>query len=51
MYVDVKQSRGDGERCVTSARAAAKETRSLKEMSLNTVVFFFLPLSPRRPHG
>ena len=26
MYVGLKQSRGDGERCVTPARAAAKET-------------------------
>ena len=28
MYVGLKQPRGDGERCVTPARAAAKETRS-----------------------
>ena len=27
MYVDLKQPRGDGERCVTPARAAAKETK------------------------
>ena len=27
MYVGLKQPRGDGERCVTPARAAAKETR------------------------
>ena len=26
MYVGLKQPRGDGERCVTPARAAAKET-------------------------
>jgi len=26
MSVGLKQPRGDGERCVTSARAAAKET-------------------------
>jgi len=26
MYVGLKQPLGDGERCVTSARAAAKET-------------------------
>ena len=28
MYVGLKQPRGDGERYVTPARAAAKETRS-----------------------
>ena len=28
MYVGLKQPRGDGERCVTPARAPAKETRS-----------------------
>ena len=33
MYVGLKQPRGDGERCVTSARAAAKETRFLKEFA------------------
>ena len=27
MYVGLKQQRGDGERCVTSARAAGKETK------------------------
>jgi len=27
MYVGLKQPRGEGERCVTSARAATKETR------------------------
>ena len=26
MYVGLKQPRGDGERCMTPARAAAKET-------------------------
>ena len=26
MHVDLKQPRGDGERCVTPARAAAKDT-------------------------
>ena len=29
MYVGLKQPRGDGERYVTPARAAAKETRQL----------------------
>ena len=29
MYVGLKQPRGDGERYVTPARAAAKETRKL----------------------
>ena len=28
MYVGLKQPLGDGERCVTPARAAAKETRA-----------------------
>ena len=28
MYVSLKQPLGDGERCVTPARAAAKETRT-----------------------
>ena len=31
MYVGLKQPRGDGERYVTPARAAAKETRSYPE--------------------
>ena len=30
MYVGLKQPRGDGERYVTPARAAAKETKVLK---------------------
>ena len=30
MYVGLKQPRGDGERCVTPARAAAKETTCFK---------------------
>ena len=30
MYVGLKQPRGDGERYVTPARAAAKETREVK---------------------
>ena len=38
MYVGLKQPRGDGERCVTPARAAAKETRC----SLNACI----PLAP-----
>ena len=33
MYVGLKQPRGDGERYVTPARAAAKETRLTLEMS------------------
>ena len=36
MYVGLKQARGDGERYVTPARAAAKET------NLRAVVFFSL---------
>ena len=31
MYVGLKQPLGDGERCVTPARAAAKETRIFAE--------------------
>ena len=31
MYVGLKQPRGDGERYVTPARAAAKETRGLQD--------------------
>ena len=31
MYVGLKQPLGDGERCVTPARAAAKETTCLDE--------------------
>ena len=31
MYVGLKQPRGDGERCVTPARAAAKETRYMSD--------------------
>ena len=34
MYVGLKQPRGDGERCVTPARAAAKETRSRRSKIL-----------------
>ena len=30
MYVGLKQPRGDGERCVTPARAATKETMATK---------------------
>ena len=30
MYVGLKQPLGDGERCVTPARAAAKETKRIK---------------------
>ena len=36
MYVGLKQPRGDGERYVTPARAAAKETRGLLENSPKT---------------
>ena len=32
MYVGLKQPRGDGERYVTPARAAAKETNKLPEV-------------------
>ena len=31
MYVGLKQPRGDEERCVTPARAAAKETRETQD--------------------
>ena len=33
MYVGLKQPLGDGERCVTPARAAAKETSSSSDRS------------------
>ena len=39
MYVGLKQPLGDGERCVTPARAAAKETI----LSLDPAVFLLLP--------
>ena len=32
MYVDLKQPREDGERCVTPTRAAAKETNHCSAM-------------------
>ena len=32
MYVGLKQPQGDAERCVTSARAVAKETSDITEM-------------------
>ena len=35
MYVGLKQPRGDGERYVTPARAAAKET-NIKEETVST---------------
>ena len=34
MYVGLKQPRGDGERYVTPARAAAKETREILDTRL-----------------
>ena len=38
MYVGLKQPRGDGERYVTPARAAAKETRTQVTRSLISVL-------------
>ena len=38
MYVGLKQPRGDGERCVTPARAAAKETSFI--LALESMVIF-----------
>ena len=35
MYVGLKQPRGDGERCVTPARAAAKETSNQLAFNFN----------------
>ena len=35
MYVGLKQPRGDGERYVTSARAASKETTNQPAVQLN----------------
>ena len=37
MYVGLKQPRGDGERCVTPARAAAKETKGYLNLALNNL--------------
>ena len=42
MYVGLKQPRGDGERCVTPARAAAKETNHIREK-----LIYILSLSQR----
>ena len=33
MYVGLKQPLGDGERCVTPARAAAKETKRTPDVA------------------
>ena len=41
MYVGLKQPLGDGERCVTPARAAAKETKSLLHINSFVVTFSF----------
>ena len=42
MYVGLKQPLGDGERCVTSARAAVKETNAklLKSANYASSAFF-----------
>ena len=37
MYVGLKQPRGDGERYVTPARAAAKETTILRTTRINAL--------------
>ena len=37
MYVGLKQPRGDGQRYVTPARAAAKETRTSSTISLTSI--------------
>jgi len=44
MHVGLRQLRGDGERCVTPARAAAKETTRCTA----SVVSIMLKLPPRR---
>ena len=41
MYVGLKQPRGDGERYVTPARAAAKETKYMSAQR-NFLNFFFI---------
>ena len=43
MYVSLKQPRGDGERYVTPARAAAKETKIIQESPLFENEFPALP--------
>ena len=39
MYVGLKQPLGDGERCVISARAAAKETRAAMVLNYLTDLY------------
>ena len=48
MYVGLKQPCGDGERYVTPARAAAKETNATQEK--NTALFLRLGLSSTLIH-
>ena len=45
MYVGLKQPRGDGERYVTPARAAAKETSCSQAVVYNFSFFFFFSLN------
>ena len=45
MYVGLKQPRGDGERYVTPARAAAKETRVEVASSLNKYIYLHVPFA------
>ena len=53
MYVGLKQPRGDGERYVTPARAAAMETRALRDSTVQPrsqgPLLLGLSLSPRGP--
>ena len=53
MYVGLKQPHGDGERYVTPARAAAKETKSKVNFSLFELRCFLLdpgPVPDSSPH-
>ena len=47
MYVGLKQPRGDGERCVTPARAAAKETTWNYDFTLKLYSSFFFLLNSK----
>ena len=50
MYVGLKQPRGDGERYVTPARAAAKETNHRNETQLNETFLWSLQLPLFQKH-
>ena len=62
MYVGLKQPRGDGERCVTPARAAAKETmfhpkiklyytQTKKTVNTENISGMFIVFWPQKTNG